>query len=137
MTTGMPAFAAASMRVGPALRVPPQSSSAHSVVVMSSTPTAMPLSMTASIDFPPAPVAAKTSTSYPFSSRMRFASVTQAVVLPNMEATISGLSSETSVSAEIIPQIAPAARAKIVLERRFSPATSATLGIMVMSLVPR
>ena len=33
--------------------------------------------------------------------------------------------------------MAPAARAKMVSERRFSPATSAMLGIIVMSLVPR
>ena len=49
--------AAASSRVGPAPRTPPTSSSAHSVVVMSSTPATRPLSMSDSIVRPPVPVA--------------------------------------------------------------------------------
>ena len=68
---------------------------------------------------------------------MRFASVRHAVVLPNIEATMSGFPPSAFTSAIAIPQIAPAARVRMVRVRRFSPATSATLGIMVMSLVPR
>ena len=58
------------------------------------------------------------------------------VVLPNMLATTSGFSSSTATSASTMPQIAPAARARIVREMRLSPCTSTTAGIMAMSLVP-
>ena len=43
----------------------------------------------------------------------------------------------TATAASTIPQIAPAARVKITRDSRFSPATSAMLGIIVMSFVPR
>ena len=65
------------------------------------------------------------------------ASVTQAVVLPNMLATTSGRAESMTGSASTMPQMAPAARVKMTRERRLSPATSAMLGIMVMSFVPR
>ena len=61
----------------------------------------------------------------------------QTVVLPNMLATTSGFAASTSNFASTIPQIAPAAREKITRDSRFKPATSAMLGIMTMSLVPR
>ncbi len=63
MTAGMAAVVMASMRVGPAESVAPTSSSAHSVVVMSSIPLTMPDSMSASMVFPPVPVAWNTRTS--------------------------------------------------------------------------
>ena len=53
---GVPVFAAASRRVGPALNTPPTSSSAHSVVVRSSTPLIIPASIRLSIVRPPVPV---------------------------------------------------------------------------------
>ena len=59
------------------------------------------------------------------------------MVVPNMLATTSGLSSRPgATSASTIPQIAPAARARIVREIRLSPCTSTTAGIITMSLVP-
>ena len=39
-------------------------------------------------------------------------------------------------SASTMPQMAPAARVKMIFEIRFKPATSTILGIMVMSLEP-
>ena len=68
-TCGILLRMAASQRAGPAARTPPTTSSHHSVVVRSSTPEKKPASISASIVFPPVPVAWKTSTSYPFSSR--------------------------------------------------------------------
>ena len=62
-TWGTPAAPAASSRSGPAESTPPTSSSASSVVVASSTPARKPPRTSASIDWPPAPVAWKTSTS--------------------------------------------------------------------------
>ena len=56
ITWGMPALPAASMRSGPAVSTPPTSSSAHSVVVMSSTPSIRPSSIRPSMVRPPAPV---------------------------------------------------------------------------------
>ena len=135
-TAGIPTRPVAFIRSGPAVRTPPTNSSASSVVVRSSTPATIPESMIVSIDLPPAPVAAKTNTSYPFSSSIRFASLTHAVVFPNIDATINGLSDATSILTSTIPQIAPAARVKIIFESRFNPATSVTLGIKVISLVP-
>ena len=58
------------------------------------------------------------------------------VVLPNMLATTSGFSSPLAASASTMPQIAPAALARITREIRLSPWTSTTAGIMTMSLVP-
>src|SRR5215208_466357 len=62
-TCGTPAAPAASRRSGPADSTPPTSSSASSVVVVSSTPARNPSRTSASSDWPPAPVAWKTSTS--------------------------------------------------------------------------
>ncbi|MND00379.1 hypothetical protein D3C83_189700 [compost metagenome] len=71
---------------------------------------------------------------------MRFASVTHAVVLPNMLATTSGLSDggawRRNSAAATMPEIAPAAFSKTARETRLIPATSTIAGIIVMSLVP-
>src|SRR5688572_27509266 len=56
-TYGIGFLAKTSMRVGPAVRTPPTSSSAISVVVTSSTPARRPESTSFSIDWPPVPVA--------------------------------------------------------------------------------
>ena len=53
-----------------------------------------------------------------------------------MLAATIGLESLTSTSLSTIPQMAPAARVKMVRETGFSPETSTILGIMTMSLVP-
>ena len=62
-TTGIPAFDAARHRSGPALRMPPHTSSASSVVVMSSSAVMYPSVISASMVRPPEPVAWKTKTS--------------------------------------------------------------------------
>ena len=68
-TAGTPFKAAALQRSGPAVSTPPAISSHHSVVVRSSTPLMKPPLTSASIHFPPVPVAWNTSTSNPFDSR--------------------------------------------------------------------
>ena len=68
-TAGTPFRAAALQRSGPAASTPPTTSSHHSVVVRSSTPLMNPPLTSASMHFPPVPVAWKTSTSKPFDSR--------------------------------------------------------------------
>src|ERR1051325_6843417 len=79
---------------------------------------------------------------------MLLARCTHSVVFPNMLATTIGLSLARSSAfglyplarawarASTIPQIAPAAGAKIWREIRFRPATSTMLGNMTMSLAP-
>ena len=57
MTCGIPTSPAASSLLGPALRIPPTSSSANSVVVASRTPAINPLRIRSSIARPPVPVA--------------------------------------------------------------------------------
>ena len=133
---GVPVLPAASSRVGPAPRMPPTNSSAHSVVVMSSTPAVMPASTSDSIARPPVPVAWKTSTSKPAFSKTDFAVCTHCVVFPNMLATMMGLSSVAGMIVSTIPQIAPAARPRMVREMRLSPATSTMAGIITMSFTP-
>ena len=133
---GTPLRAAASRRVGPAFKIPPTNSSAHSVVVMSNTPLTMPDSISDSIVRPPVPVAWNTSVSYPSASRILRACVTQSVVFPNWLATITGFASLCGGCASTIPQIAPAARDRICREMRFNPATSTMLGNITMSFTP-
>ena len=58
------------------------------------------------------------------------------VVLPNMLATTTGFWSPAATSASTMPQMAPAARAKMIREIRLRPCTSTTAGIIAMSLVP-
>ena len=60
---GIPICPGASSRSGPASNTPPQTVSAHSVVVMSSTASTSPSRTRLSIVRPPVPVAWKTSTS--------------------------------------------------------------------------
>ena len=63
--------------------------------------------------------------------------LTHSVVFPNIEAVMIGFSSgEVSGSAPTIPQIAPAARVKIIREIRLIPATSTIDGNMTISLAP-
>ena len=62
---------------------------------------------------------------------------TASVVLPNMLAVTSGLSSAAScTSVSTMPEIAPAALAKILRLMRLMPATSTTEGIIDTSLIP-
>ena len=63
MTAGIWALVMASILDGPAESVAPVTSSAHSVVVRSSMPLTIPVSMRSSIVLPPAPVAWNTRTS--------------------------------------------------------------------------
>ena len=112
MTAGTPARGAASTRSGPALNTPPHTSSASSVVVMSSDPVMYPSVIRLSIVLPPVPVAWKIRTSKPWSSRTPRAYSTQVVVLPNMETLIRGFASAgNGASILTIPAMAPAALA--------------------------
>ena len=61
---------------------------------------------------------------------------TQVVVLPNMLATIRGLSSAGGTSASTMPQIAPAARAKTSRLILLTPATSTIDGTITISRTP-
>ena len=135
-TCGTPAAPAASSRSGPAERTPPTSSSASSVVVASSTPARKPSRTSASIDWPPAPVAWKTSTSYPSSSSRSRARVTHGVVTPNIVAPTSGFASSAGTVACTIPAIAPAAFVMIRAETRLTPEMSTTEYIIVTSTAP-
>ena len=68
---------------------------------------------------------------------MARAAVTQAVVLPNMLATITGRSWDSGAGRPAtIPQMAPAARLSRRREMRLSPETSTMLGNMTMSRPP-
>ena len=64
------------------------------------------------------------------------AASTQGVVLPNIEAATSGLSSPGGTSVSSIPHTAPAARAKTSRLMRFTPDTSTIAGTITMSLTP-
>ncbi|PIL25875.1 hypothetical protein GSI_11628 [Ganoderma sinense ZZ0214-1] len=83
-TCGTPLRAAASSRCGPAVRTPPTSSSASSVVVRSRTPSKNPAEVRRSSARPPAPDAWKTYGVQSYLARSVRACVTAGVVTPNI-----------------------------------------------------
>ena len=137
ITWGIPAAAGPSRRWGPADRIPWQISSAHSVVVISRHAAQCPPIISSSMERPPLPVAWKMMGAYPASSKRAAHFSTQAVVFPNIETQIMGLSFPSGIKSYcIIPQTAPAALDMIILEKRFSPQISTMDGNSTMSLVP-
>ena len=107
-TWGTPADAAASSRCGPAARMPPRISSAHSVVVTSSTASTTPLATRRSIMRPPAPVAWKIKTSQPAASSCCFARWTHGVVTPNIVAATTGAAVRLAAGSAAAPSAMPA-----------------------------
>ena len=86
--------------------------------------------------WPPAPTAWKTSTSKPSASMSARAASTHFVVLPNIDAVMSGASSPSGTCASTMPQTAAAARVKTPRLMRLRPLMSTMAGIIMMSLTP-
>ena len=133
---GIPTAPAASSRVGPAVQMPPLSSSVTSLVVQSRTPAKTPRRTRSSIVAPPLPLAWKTTTSQPASSKNLRTCVPPAVVTPNIVIAMSGLfCARLGAGDSAMPHTALAALARMGTSSLFKPAMSATLGMTMMSVV--
>lgn len=112
-TCGMPRELAACKRSGPALKKPPHSSSASSVVVKSSTASITPCSTNSSMARPPVPLAWKTKVSQSAFVSKSWQRIAAGVVAPKaVIATVRRLASARTppvpASISTMPQIAAA-----------------------------